>query len=322
MSRKGGSATWTADAIRALSDALDGDVVTPEDERYDEARSALQRDDRPAAGRDRQLRERSTTSSPCSRSRADDRPAAGDSRGRALGRREPRCATAALVIDVRRLNEVSVDPEARTRACGAGADLGRSSTRPRRRTGSRRRAGGSRRPAWQGSRSAAARAGSSARYGLACDNLIGAEVVTAAGERRPGEREPRTPSSSGRSAAAAATSASSRRSSFRLHEVGPTVFGGLAAYDPAHGRARRRGRSATSTRRARPTQAGLMFGYIAAPPEEFIPQEWHGQAGRRHRRHVERPDRGGRARPRSRCATSPSRSSTSTARSHTSGCSR
>ena len=51
-----------------------------------------------------------------------------------------------------------------------------------------------------------------AKHGLAADNLIGVELVTADGEVLDVERRRRTQTSSGRFAAAAATSASRRRS--------------------------------------------------------------------------------------------------------------
>ena len=107
---------------------------------------------------------------------------------------------------------------------------------------------------------------------------------------------------------------------FRLHEVGPTVFGGIAAYDPADGRTVGRAIRDYHADGA-PDAAGLMFGYIAAPPEEFVPPEWQGKlvavTGGMWNGPVTRASA-----PCSRCATSPSRSSTSTARCRTPRCSR
>ena len=53
----------TPTPIRALADALEGDVITPGDADYDEARTLFNGDDRPATGRDRAVRDASTTSS-------------------------------------------------------------------------------------------------------------------------------------------------------------------------------------------------------------------------------------------------------------------
>ena len=68
-------------------------------------------------------------------------------------------------------------------------------------------------------------------YGLACDNLLAAEVVTAAGElvRASADEHPELlwalRGGGGNFGVVTALE-------FRLHPVGPTVFGGLAAFDP------------------------------------------------------------------------------------------
>jgi len=60
-----------------------------------------------------------------------------------------------------------------------------------------------------------------------------------------------------------------------VHELGPMVFGGLAIYDPVHG--------PTIARALRdfhdpgPAESGLALAYITAPPEPFVPEQWHGK---------------------------------------------
>jgi FAD/FMN-containing dehydrogenase len=63
---------------------------------------------------------------------------------------------------------------------------------------------------------------------------------------------------------------------FRLHPVGPVVYGGLALYDPAHGGALARAFRDFHVGGG-PEQAGLALAYLTAPPEDFVPEEWQGK---------------------------------------------
>ncbi|MGH2967974.1 MAG: FAD-binding oxidoreductase, partial [Solirubrobacteraceae bacterium] len=112
------------------------------------------------------------------------------------------------------------------------------------------------------------------RYGLSCDNLEAIEMVTAAGEqvRASDDEHPELfwamHGGGGNFGVVTALE-------FRLHEVGPMIYGGLALYDPADGEA-----VATAFRDFHadaPEEAGLALAYLAAPPEPFIPEEWHGR---------------------------------------------
>ena len=179
-----------------------------------------------------------------------------------------------LVIDVRGLDTIEVDPAARTARAGAGLDWARLDAATQAHglatTGGRVSTTGIAGLTLGGGSGWLERS-----YGLSCDNLIGAELVTSSGERvRASENENAEllwalRGGGGNFGVVTALE-------FRLHPLGPTVFGGLAAYDPAHGRA-----LAAAFRDFHegggPDQAGLAFGYIAAPPEEFIPEEWHGK---------------------------------------------
>ena len=112
-------------------------------------------------------------------------------------------------------------------------------------------------------------------YGLACDNLLAVELVTAAGElvRASAEEHPELfwalRGGGGNFGVVTALE-------YRLHDVGPAVFGGLAAFEPRHGRALFEAMREFH-RDGGPEAAGLAFGYIAAPPEDFIPEEWRGK---------------------------------------------
>ena len=112
------------------------------------------------------------------------------------------------------------------------------------------------------------------KYGLACDNLVAVELVTAAGDRvRAAESE--TPTSSGRCTAAAATSAWRRPSSSGLHPVGPIVMAGLMLWPGERGPEVIEACARAWT--ARPTSSELACVYLTGPPEEFVPPELQGQ---------------------------------------------
>jgi FAD/FMN-containing dehydrogenase len=112
------------------------------------------------------------------------------------------------------------------------------------------------------------------RHGLAVDNLLAVELVTADGDFiRASEHEHSDllwAHKGGGGNFGAVT-----QLEFRLHEFGPMIYGGLAAYDPADGE-----RVATAVRdfyASAPDEAGIALAYLTAPPEPFIPAEWQGR---------------------------------------------
>jgi FAD/FMN-containing dehydrogenase len=179
-----------------------------------------------------------------------------------------------LVIDVRSLKEISVDPEARVARAGAGLTWAEFDAATQEHglatTGGRVSTTGVAGLTLGGGSGWLERS-----YGLSCDNLIGAELVVGSGElvRASATENPDllwALRGGGGNFGVVTTL------EFRLHPVGPTVFGGLAAYAPRHGRALLAA-FRDFHEGGGPDQAGLAFGYIAAPPEEFVPQEWHGK---------------------------------------------
>ena len=261
-----------ADEVRALAGSLDGDLLTPADDGYDEARTLFNSmiDRRPAAiaqcaSVDDVVKsvEFARTTDTVLAVRAGGHSVAGAS-----------MCDDGFVIDVRRLNDVSVAPDARTARTGAGATWAQFDAATQAHglatTGGRVSTTGVAGLTLGGGSGWLERS-----YGLACDNLIGAELVTAAGEvirATADENEELFWALRGGGGNFGIVTALE----YRLHEVGPTVFGGLAAYDPADGRAV--GAAFRDFHQGGgPDQAGLAFGFIAAPPEEFIPAEWHGK---------------------------------------------
>ena len=222
------------DAFRDLGRSLDGDVILPGDDGYDEARTLFNSmiDKRPAAIA------RCESVADVQKAVAFGRDAGIELAVRAGGHSVAGMSLAddGLVIDVRGLNEITVDADARTARAGAGLTWGAFDAATQQHglatTGGRVSTTGIAGLTLGGGSGWLERS-----CGLACDNLIGVELVTASGDLvRASESENSGPAL-GACAAAAATSASLPSLEFRLHPVGPTVFGGIAAYDPAHGRA-------------------------------------------------------------------------------------
>ena len=134
-----------------------------------------------------------------------------------------------IVIDLGPMNRVEVDPEARTARVAGRRDLGPTWTPPRRSTGSPSPAAGSPTPA-----SAASRLGSGSgwlerMYGVTCESLLSAEVVTADGRvvRASADENPDLfwGLRGGGGNFGAVT-----EFEFRLHPVGPIVMGGMLVY--------------------------------------------------------------------------------------------
>ena len=112
------------------------------------------------------------------------------------------------------------------------------------------------------------------RFGWTVDNLEEVEIVTADGEIRNASRHENADLFWAIRGAGANLGVVTRFT-FRLHEVGPTVYGGLIAWPfdradeilPAY---------RTITIQA-PRALAVWLLLINAPPEPFVPQEWHGK---------------------------------------------
>lgn len=112
------------------------------------------------------------------------------------------------------------------------------------------------------------------RFGWTVDNLLEVEIVTADGRvRRASRKENADLFWAIRGAGANLGVVTSF--TFRLHEVGPTIYGGLIAWPferadeilPAY---------RTITAEA-PRELALWMLLIRAPPMPFVPEEWHGE---------------------------------------------
>jgi FAD binding domain/Berberine and berberine like len=178
-----------------------------------------------------------------------------------------------VVIDVRGMADIEVDPERRVARVGAGATWaavdrvtyahglattgGRVSTTG---VGGLTLGGGS---GWL-----------ERKHGLACDNLLAVELVTADGERVLASADEHPDlfwalrGGGGNFGVATALE-------LRLHPLEAQVLGGLAIHPADRGRellARFR-----DAMRDAPDELGLAFAYLTAPPEPPFPEHLHGQ---------------------------------------------
>jgi FAD/FMN-containing dehydrogenase len=177
-----------------------------------------------------------------------------------------------LVLDLRCMRDVDVDPERRVARVGGGstwADVdrvtqlhglattgGRVSTTG---VGGLTLGGGS---GWL-----------ERRHGLACDNLVAAELVTADGELvRASEHE--NPEllwalRGGGGGLGVVTALE-----LRLHPVGPEVMAGLVLHPAERGRELLR--LFRDVMLTAPEELGLAFAFVTAPADEGVPAEMHG----------------------------------------------
>jgi FAD/FMN-containing dehydrogenase len=112
------------------------------------------------------------------------------------------------------------------------------------------------------------------RFGWTVDNLLEAEIVTADGRLRRISRE-REPDLFWAIRGAGANYGAVTSFTFQLHEVGPTVYGGLIAW-PFERVAEIQAAYRDITTNA-PRELAAWMVLIRAPEEPFVPEEWQGE---------------------------------------------
>lgn len=110
------------------------------------------------------------------------------------------------------------------------------------------------------------------KYGLSCDNLISADVVTADGGFLTADESQNADLfwalRGGGGNFGVVTSLR-----YRLHPV-DTVYGGVVIYSAEHGESV--GRFFRDFIAGSPEEFGAFFGFHQGPPVPFLPEEWHG----------------------------------------------
>lgn len=112
------------------------------------------------------------------------------------------------------------------------------------------------------------------RWGWTVDNLVECEIVTADGEVRTASRD-ENPDLFWALRGGGGNLGVVTRFTFRLHQVGPTVTGGLMAWSAE--RAEEILRVYRDLTRSAPRELTTVCTIRLAPPAPFVPPEWHGR---------------------------------------------
>ena len=112
------------------------------------------------------------------------------------------------------------------------------------------------------------------RFGWTVDNLLEVEIVTADGQVRRASRD-ESPDLFWAIRGAGANLGVVTSFTFRLHEVGPTVYGGLIAWPFA--RAEEILRAYRALTAEAPRELAVWMNLLRAPAAPFVPPQWHGE---------------------------------------------
>jgi FAD/FMN-containing dehydrogenase len=190
-----------------------------------------------------------------------------------LNRAQPRRSNGGIVIDMKSMKGIRVDPDQRTVRAQAGLTWGELDNETQEFglavTGGRVTTTGVVGLTLGGGSGWLER-----KLGLACDNLLRADVVTASGELIRASADENQELFWGLRGGGGNFGVVTDLE-FELHPVGPLVYGGVALFPPA--RAREVVRVWRGVGLESPEELGWATALITAPPEPFVPEEWHGK---------------------------------------------
>lgn len=182
-------------------------------------------------------------------------------------------AAGGLVLDMSRMNRVTVDPVARTADVGPGCLL-RDVDAATQAHGLAAVLGFISRVGVAGLTLGGGLGYLTRRFGWAVDNLLEVEIVTADGRVRRAAAD-EDPDLFWAVRGAGANLGVVTRLTVRLHEVGPLVHGGLVAWP--FDRADEILHAYRTLTSAAPRELAVWLLLIHAPPEPFVPPAWHGR---------------------------------------------
>ena len=265
------AAALDADALSELREGFRGQILEPGDGGYDEARGVFNGmfDRKPAVI----LRPSGTADviRAIGLARQSGLPFAIRSGGHSVAGFSG--VDGGIVLDLRGLKGVRVDPEHRTARVQAGVDWGQFDRETQQFglavTGGRVTSTGV-----VGFTLGSGSGWLERKLGFACDNLISADVVTADGDVVVATESENADLLWGLKGGGGNFGVVTELE-FRLHPVAPIVYGGLMAFDPA------KGHELIKTWRdisdEGPEELGWAVASVCAPPEPFVPEQWQGK---------------------------------------------
>jgi FAD/FMN-containing dehydrogenase len=175
-----------------------------------------------------------------------------------------------IVLDLRDLDSITVDPEHGTAEAGGGIDWAAFDAATQQHglavTGGRISTTGV-----VGFTTGSGSGWLERKLGFAADNVVSAQVVTADGSVVTAS-ENENPDLFWGIRGGGGNFGVITKITFRVHPVGPLVYGGLMAFDPAIGGDVIRTWRDIGDRASE--DLGWVAGSVLAPPEEFVPEEW------------------------------------------------
>jgi FAD/FMN-containing dehydrogenase len=183
------------------------------------------------------------------------------------------CVDDAIVIDLRDMNGVWVDPAARTARAQGGTTWGKFD-RETQAFGLATTGGRITTTGLGGLTLGSGSGWLERKFGWTLDNLLSAEIVTAAGEVLRASQDENAELFWGLRGGGGNFGIVTSFE-FRLHELGPIVLGGMLLH--RREKAPQLLRDWRDFMRAAPDEVGSGFAFLTAPPLEFVPEELRGK---------------------------------------------
>jgi len=259
------------DVVEQLRAGFDGEIVEPGDASYDERRVVFNGmfDRRPAViARPADI---AGVQAVVRLARASGAPFAIRSGGHSVAGFSG--VDGGIVLDLRSLDGVTVDAEARTAEAQGGVNWAAFDAATQEHglavTGGRVTTTGV-----VGFTTGSGSGWLERKYGYAADNMISAEIVTADGSVVTASEDENADLFWGIRGGGGNFGVITKLK-FRIHPAGPLVYGGLMAFDPAKaGELIRTWRDISD---GASDDLGWVVASVVAPPEEFVPEQWRGR---------------------------------------------